>query len=43
VQEACLQAWRALPGFRAEARLSTWLVRIAINEALQRARRRGAL
>ena len=43
VQEAYLKAWRALAGFRAEARLSTWLVRIAINEALQRVRRRGAV
>lgn len=43
VQEAYLKAWRALPSFRAEARLSTWLVRIAINEALQRVRRRGAV
>lgn len=43
VQEAYLKAWRALATFRAEARLSTWLVRIAINEALQRARRRSAV
>lgn len=43
VQEAYLKAWRALASFRAEARLSTWLVRIAINEALQRVRRRSAL
>lgn len=43
VQEAYLKAWRGLDSFRAEARLSTWLVRIAINEALQRIRRRGAV
>lgn len=42
VQEAYLRAWRSLPGFRADARLSTWLVRIVINEALGRLRRRGA-
>lgn len=42
VQEAYLKAWRALPGFRAEARLSTWLVRIVMNEALGRLRRGGA-
>ncbi|MGV3570032.1 MAG: RNA polymerase sigma factor [Ramlibacter sp.] len=42
VQDAYLKAWRALGSFRAEAKLSTWLVRIAINEALQRARRRSA-
>ena len=42
VQEAYLQAYRALGGFRAEAKLSTWLVRIVANEALGRLRRRGA-
>lgn len=42
LQEAYLNAWRALPGFRAEAKLSTWLTRIVINEALGRARRAGA-
>ena len=42
VQEAYFKAWRALPGFRAEAKLSTWLVRIVMNEALGRLRRPGA-
>lgn len=42
LQDAYLRAWRALAGFRAEARLSTWLVRIVINEALGRLRRSGA-
>lgn len=42
LQEAYLRAWRALGNFRSEARLSTWLVRIVINEALGRLRRRGA-
>jgi RNA polymerase sigma-70 factor (ECF subfamily) len=41
-QEAWLRAWRALAGFRAESKLSTWLVRIAVNEALGRLRRRQA-
>lgn len=41
VQDAYLGAWRALATFRADARLSTWLVRIAVNEALGRLRRRG--
>ncbi len=41
LQEAWLRAWRALPGFRAESRVSTWMVRIVINEALGRLRRRG--
>lgn len=42
LQEAYLKAWRALDGFRSEARLSTWLVRIVANEALGRRRRRTA-
>jgi RNA polymerase sigma-70 factor (ECF subfamily) len=39
VQEAYLRAWRALSSFRAESRLSTWLLRIVTNEALSRLRR----
>lgn len=39
LQEAYLQAYRALPGFRAEARFSTWMVRIVANEALMRLRK----
>lgn len=42
LQEAYLRAWRALATFRADARLSTWLVRIVVNEALGRLRRHGA-
>jgi RNA polymerase sigma-70 factor (ECF subfamily) len=42
LQEAYLRAWRALATFRAESKLSTWLVRIVINEALGRLRARGA-
>lgn len=41
LQEAYLRAWRALATFRADAKLSTWLTRIVINEALSRLRRRG--
>ena len=41
VQEAYLNAWRALPTFRSDAKLSTWLVRIVINEALGRVRKRA--
>ena len=33
-QEAFLAAWRGLPQFRGDCRFSTWLYRIAINEAL---------
>lgn len=41
-QEAWMRAWRGLSGFRAESKLSTWLVRIAVNEALGRLRRKSA-
>ncbi len=41
-QEAWLRAWRALASYRGESRLSTWLVRIVLNEALGRLRRRTA-
>lgn len=41
VQEAYLRAWRALATFRADAKLSTWLVRIVVNEALGRLRTGG--
>lgn len=40
VQDAYLKAFGALSRFRGESRLSTWLVRIAANEALMRRRRR---
>ncbi|HMN20987.1 MAG TPA: RNA polymerase sigma factor [Ottowia sp.] len=42
LQDAYLRAWRALDSFRADARLSTWLVRIVANEALGRLRRKSA-
>jgi RNA polymerase sigma-70 factor (ECF subfamily) len=42
LQESYLRAWRAMASFRDDAQLSTWLVRIVINEALGRLRRRGA-
>src|SRR5690606_14610932 len=41
LQEAYLNAWKAMEGFRADARFSTWLTRIVINEALGRMRRKG--
>jgi len=40
VQDAYLKAIRAIGAFRAEAKLSTWLTRIAANEALERLRKR---
>lgn len=41
VQEAFLRAWQHLPGFRGEARFSTWITRMLINRChnLHRARR----
>ena len=40
VQEAYLLAYRAMGDFRGDAKLSTWLVRIAANEAIARFRKR---
>src|ERR1700693_4953472 len=40
VQEAYLLAYRGMSGFRGDAKLSTWLVRIVVNEAIGRARQR---
>ena len=42
LQDAYLSAWCGMSGFRAEAKLSTWLARIVINESLKRLRRRSA-
>ncbi len=42
VQEAYLAAWRALSTFRGDAKLSSWLVRIAMNEAFKRVRQRAS-
>ncbi len=39
VQDAYIQAYRKLGTFRGESKLSTWLVRIAANQALMRKRR----
>src|ERR1700761_925579 len=43
VQETLLKAFLNLGGFRAESRLSTWLISIALNEAKGQLRRRGFL
>ena len=40
LQEAYMQAYKAIGGFRAEAKLSTWLARIVANQALMRLRKR---
>jgi len=39
-QEAFLKAYRALPGFKREARFSSWLYQIAVNLCRDRLRRR---
>lgn len=36
LQETFLKAWRAIERFRGEAKFSTWLYRIALNEARRR-------
>ncbi len=43
MQQAWVQAYLHLGAFQGNAAFSTWLVRIAANEALQRLRRRGPL
>ena len=40
-QQAYLRAWRALPGFRGEAKFTTWLYRITTNVCLNRRRQLG--
>jgi RNA polymerase sigma-70 factor (ECF subfamily) len=42
-QAAWLNAFRALPRFRAEASFRTWITRIAVNEATTRLRQQRAL
>ena len=41
VQEAFVQAWRALPRFETRSAFGTWLHRIAVNTVLQQVRRRS--
>lgn len=40
VQDAFLKAYKNLGNFQGQSRFYTWLVRIAVNEALMRLRRR---
>jgi RNA polymerase sigma-70 factor (ECF subfamily) len=40
LQDTFVQAWRNLGRFRGESAVFTWLYRIAVNEALMRARRK---
>jgi RNA polymerase sigma-70 factor (ECF subfamily) len=41
VQDAYVRAYTHLAQYAGEAKFSTWLTRIAVNEALRRVRRRG--
>src|SRR3954470_21760486 len=41
LQEAYFQAYRSLGTFRADARFSTWLARIVVNESLMRLRKQS--
>jgi RNA polymerase sigma-70 factor, ECF subfamily len=41
VQEAYLQAYRAMADFRGDSKVSTWLVRIAVNESITRLHRQA--
>ncbi|KRG70462.1 RNA polymerase sigma24 factor [Stenotrophomonas chelatiphaga] len=41
LQEAFLQAWKALPAFRMDSSVATWLHRLAVNAALMELRARG--
>lgn len=42
LQEAYLKAWQALASFRGEAKLSTWLTRIVVNQTLAKKRLKPA-
>jgi RNA polymerase sigma-70 factor (ECF subfamily) len=41
LQEAYMHAYRSLGSFRADARFSTWLARIVVNESLMRLRKQS--
>ena len=41
VQEAYILAYRAIGAFRGDAKLSTWLIRIVVNEAIAQSRKRS--
>lgn len=40
-QEIVIQLWKAYPNFRNEAKLSTWIYKIALNTALTSLRKEG--
>lgn len=39
-QEIALQLWKAFPGFRGEAKITTWFYRIALNTAISSLRKK---
>ncbi len=39
-QEICLQLWRSFGKYRGDAKLSTWLYRVALNTAISSVRKR---
>ena len=41
-QDAFIRAWQALPSFRGQSAFYTWLFRIVINVATDRARQRSS-
>ena len=43
MQDAYVRAYANLSGFRGESSFATWLTRIAVHEALARAKRRGLI
>jgi len=38
-QEIVIQLWKAYPGFRGDAKLSTWMYRVSLNTAITHLRR----
>lgn len=40
-QEIVLQLWRSFPTFRGEAKITTWMYRIALNTAISGLRKQG--
>jgi RNA polymerase sigma-70 factor (ECF subfamily) len=42
-QESFVKAWKALPRFKGQARFSTWLTRITINQCRNEMRKRGTV
>ncbi|WP_346858608.1 sigma-70 family RNA polymerase sigma factor [uncultured Draconibacterium sp.] len=38
-QEICLQLWKSYPNFREDAKITTWMYRVALNTAISTIRR----